>query len=180
MIHALGERRPVFDGDDHFIAPDATLIGGVRLGRGASVWFGVVIRGDNDWITIGAHSNIQDGAILHTDHGIELVIGERVTVGHRAMLHGCTIGDRSLIGIGSTLLNHARIGSDSVVGAHSLVTEGKAFPDGVLVMGSPAKVVRELDADERAMLRSSADIYVAQSARYRKELSVVDGGERQV
>lgn len=174
MIHSLGERRPVLEGDGHFIAPDATVIGSVRLRAGSSVWFGAVLRGDNDWITIGANSNIQDGAVLHTDPGIELVVGDDVTVGHRAVLHGCRVGDGSLIGIGSTVLNHAVIGKDSVVGAHALVTEGKSFPDGVLLVGAPAVVARELDAAEIARLRDSAAVYAENSRRYRSDLAAIE------
>lgn len=173
MNYSLGEREPVLEGDGHFIAPNATIIGSVRLRAAASVWFNCVLRGDNDWIDIGARSNIQDGSVLHTDPGLELVVGENVTIGHKVMLHGCTIGNRTLIGIGSTVLNGARIGSRSVVGAHSLVTEGKSFPDGVLILGSPARVVRPLEEDEIALLARSADVYVANAARYRTSLSVI-------
>ncbi len=174
MIFGLGDRHPVLEGDGQFVAPNASVIGQVRLKAGASVWFGAVLRGDNDWIVVGENSNIQDGAILHTDPGIELIVGANVTVGHRAMLHGCRIGDNSLVGIGSTVLNNARIGSNSVVGAHALVTEGKSFPDGVLLLGSPAKIARELDAQELEMLKASAAVYVKQNARYRGELKTLD------
>ena len=174
MMFGLGDRRPVLEGDGQFVAPNASVIGQVRLKAGASVWFGAVLRGDNDWIVVGENSNIQDGAILHTDPGIELVVGANVTVGHRAMLHGCRIGDNSLIGIGSTVLNNARIGSNCVVGAHALVTEGKSFPDGVLLLGSPAKIARELEAQELEMLKASAAVYVQQNARYRRELAALD------
>ena len=170
MIYALGEREPVFEGSGHFVADNATLIGSVRLGDRASVWFNCVLRGDNDWLTVGPRSNIQDGSVLHTDPGLELVIGAGVTVGHKVMLHGCTVGDNSLIGIGSTVLNGARIGSNSVVGAHALVTEGKEFPDGVLILGAPAKVVRELEAAEIAEIRRSADAYVENAARFSSDL----------
>ena len=170
MIYALGEREPVFEGSGHFVADNATLIGSVRLGDRASVWFNCVLRGDNDWLTVGPRSNIQDGSVLHTDPGLELVIGAGVTVGHKVMLHGCTVGDNSLIGIGSTVLNGARIGSNSVVGAHALVTEGKEFPDRVLILGAPAKVVRELEAAEIAEIRRSADVYVENAARFSSDL----------
>ena len=173
-MFSLGDRRPVLEGNGQFVAPNASVIGQVRLEAGASVWFGAVLRGDNDWIVVGENSNIQDGAILHTDPGIELVVGANVTVGHRAMLHGCRIGDNSLVGIGSTVLNNARIGSNSVVGAHALVTEGKSFPDGVLLLGSPAKIARELEAQELEMLKASAAVYVRQNARYRGELKTLD------
>lgn len=173
MICSLGDRQPVISENGTFIASTATVIGSVDIADEASVWFGAVLRGDNDWIRIGRGSNVQDGAILHTDPGIELVVGEGVTVGHRVVLHGCEIGDRTLIGIGSTILNHARIGSDSVVGANSLVTEGKMFPDGVLLMGAPAKIVRELDSDEIAMLAGSAAVYIENSRRFIAELGPV-------
>ena len=174
MIFSLGDQHPVLDGEGQFVAPNASVIGRVRLKAGASVWFGAVLRGDNDWIVVGENSNVQDGAILHTDPGIELVIGANVTVGHRAMLHGCRIGDNSLVGIGSTVLNNARIGSNCVVGAHALVTEGKSFPDGVLLLGSPAKIARELEAQELEMLKASAAVYVRQNSRYRRELKALD------
>lgn len=170
MIYALGERRPVFEGDGHYIADNATIIGDVRLASQSSVWFNAVIRGDNDTILIGARSNVQDGSVLHTDPGFKLTVGDNVTIGHKVMLHGCEIGDVSLIGIGSTILNGAKIGSHCVIGAHSLVTEGKEFPDGVLILGSPAKVARELTEDEQAAIVRSADIYVDKAARYREDL----------
>jgi carbonic anhydrase/acetyltransferase-like protein (isoleucine patch superfamily) len=170
VIYDLGDRTPVFEGDGHFIADNATIIGSVRLGASASVWFNCVLRGDNDWLVVGARSNIQDGAVLHTDPGLELVVGSGVTVGHKVMLHGCSIGDNSLIGIGSTILNKARIGSNCIVGAHALVTEGKTFPDGTLILGAPARVARELDDDEIALIRTSADIYVANAARFSSDL----------
>ena len=174
MIFSLGDQHPVLDGDDQFIAPTASVIGQVRLKSGVSVWFGAVLRGDNDRIVVGENSNIQDGAILHTDPGIELIVGTNVTVGHRAMLHGCRIGDNSLVGIGSTVLNNARIGSNSVVGAHALVTEGKSFPDGVLLLGSPAKIARKLEAQELETLKASAAVYVQQNARYRRQLKPLE------
>jgi len=167
VIYTLDEHEPVFEGEHHFVAPNATLIGRVRLKANSSVWFNAVLRGDNDWITVGENSNIQDGSVLHTDPGIELIVGNDVTVGHQVMLHGCIVGDGSLIGIGSTVLNHARIGRHCVVGAHSLITEGKEFPDGVLILGSPAKVIRELNQDELSMLTLSAQVYVKNSQRYR-------------
>jgi carbonic anhydrase/acetyltransferase-like protein (isoleucine patch superfamily) len=171
MIASLGERRPQFDGPDHFIAHNATVIGSVRIGQGASIWFNVVIRGDNDWIEIGEGSNVQDASVLHTDSGIRLQIGNNVTVGHRVMLHGCTIGDGCLIGIGSTILNNARIGKNCLVGAHSLITEGKVFPDGVLILGSPARVMRPLHADEFSLLKEAARHYVENGRRYAREFA---------
>lgn len=170
MIYSLGDRAPVFEGDGHFVADNATLIGSVRLGDRASVWFNCVLRGDNDWLIVGERSNIQDGSVLHTDPGLELVVGNGVTVGHKVMLHGCTIGDNSLIGIGSTVLNGAKIGSNCIVGAHALVTENKVFPDGSLILGAPARVARELDAEEIALIGKSADIYVRNAARFSSDL----------
>lgn len=170
MIYALGEHTPIIEGSDHFIADNATLIGNVRLGHASSIWFNCVLRGDNDWIVIGPRSNIQDNSVLHTDPGLQLTIGEGVTVGHRVMLHGCTIGDNSLIGIGSTILNGARIGSNCVVGAHSLITENKEFPDNSLIIGSPARIARTLDDDELKMLKTSADVYVANAQRFNASL----------
>ena len=166
MIHTLGDRAPVFEGAGHFVADNATLIGSVRLGDEASVWFKAVLRGDNDWLNIGERSNIQDGSVLHTDPGIELVVGKGVTVGHMAMLHGCSIGDNSLVGIGSTVLNGAKIGNNCLVGARALVTENKEFPDGSLILGAPAKVVRELTEEELEHIRWSVDIYVDNAARF--------------
>ena len=170
MIYDLGDRTPVFEGDGHFIADNATIIGSVRLGANASVWFNCVLRGDNDWLVVGERSNIQDGSVLHTDPGLELVVGSGVTVGHKVMLHGCTIGDNSLVGIGSTVLNGAKIGNNCIVGAHALVTEDKTFADGSLILGAPARVVRELDAGEIEMIRTSADIYVENAARFSSDL----------
>jgi carbonic anhydrase/acetyltransferase-like protein (isoleucine patch superfamily) len=153
-----------------FVADSARVIGRVVLAPESSVWFGAVLRGDTEPITVGRGSNIQDGSVLHADFGYPLVIGERVTVGHQVMLHGCTIGDESLIGIGAVVLNGARIGRHSLVGAGALVTEGKTFPDGVLILGSPAKVVRALTEAEIEALRTSAQHYVENARRYRQGL----------
>ena len=177
MICALGDRSPLFEGDRHFVAGNASLIGSVRLKSRVSVWFNAVVRGDNDWINIGENSNVQDGSVLHTDPGIELTVGDNVTIGHHATLHGCDVGDGSLIGIGSTILNHARIGRNCLVGARSLVTEDKVFPEGVLIMGSPAKTIRELTVDELEMLKYSAQIYVENAERYLNLLK--DAGQLQ-
>ena len=168
MIVALGERVPQFDQKHTFIADNATVIGDVLLRANVSVWFQAVIRADNDRIEVGAGSNVQDGAVLHTDPAIPLQIGAGVTIGHRAVVHGCKIGDSSLIGIGSIVMNHATIGQASIVGANSLVTEGKSFPDGVLIMGSPAQVVRELSPDERKMVGAAAASYVKKIALYQR------------
>ncbi len=169
MIHDLGKSSPDIHGDA-WVAPDARVIGLVRLKARASVWFQSVLRGDNEWIEIGEGANVQDGTVMHTDIGYPLTVGDRVTIGHKVMLHGCTVGADSLIGIGSIILNGARIGSNTVVGANSLVTEGKEFPDGVLVLGAPAKVVRELSDEEIAMIGHSAEHYVENARRYRREL----------
>jgi carbonic anhydrase/acetyltransferase-like protein (isoleucine patch superfamily) len=150
-----------------WIADSAQVMGSVELAEDTSVWFGTVIRGDTDHIRIGRGSNIQDGSVLHADHGKPLTVGVGVTVGHLVMLHGCTIGDNSLVGIGAVVLNGARIGNNCLVGARSLVTEGKDFPDGSMILGSPAKVVRPLTEDEIAGLRRSAEGYVANARRFR-------------
>ena len=160
-IHQLDDDSP----DVHpsaWVADSAQVIGRVRLGENASVWYGAVLRGDNDLISLGANSNVQENSVLHTDHGMALVVGANVTIGHQVMLHGCSIGDGSLIGIQSIVLNGARIGKNSLVGAGSLITEGKEFPDGVLIVGRPAKVVRALTPEQIAGLQASAAHYVAQ------------------
>ena len=171
MLFALGSRKAQLRGNGHYVAPNAVVIGDVVLESESSVWFNVVIRGDNDTISIGARSNIQDGSVLHTDAGVPLTLGESVSVGHLVMLHGCTIGNGSLIGIKAVVLNRARIGRECLIGANALVTEGKTIPDRSLVLGSPARVVRILDADEIANMRWIADHYVENARRYRAELS---------
>ncbi|MDP1732822.1 MAG: gamma carbonic anhydrase family protein [Sulfuritalea sp.] len=172
-IYSLGDREPVF-GRDAWVAPNATVIGDVRLGDNASIWWNAVVRGDNDTIRIGANSNIQDGSVLHVDAGVPLTIGANVTVGHLVMLHGCTIGDESLIGIKSVILNKAVIGRHCIIGANSLIAEGKVIPDRSLVMGSPGKVVRQLTDEEVALLRYAAQGYVENARRYRAELKQED------
>jgi len=169
MIYTLGERVPRID-ESAWVAPNATLIGTVSLGAESSVWFGAVLRGDNDRIVLGARTNVQDQCMLHTDDGIELVLGEGVTVGHHVVLHGCTVGDGSLIGIGSVILNRARIGKNTVIGAKSLIAEGKEIPDGVLALGSPAKVIRPLTDDELRALKESAAHYVAKAKTFKETL----------
>ncbi len=166
--YILGDTGPVVpDGDEYWIAPGACVIGRVILKKNVSVWFGAVLRGDNDLIAIGENSNVQDHAVLHTDAGVPLEVGADVTIGHRAMIHGATVGDRSLIGIGAILLNGARIGRNCIIGAGALVTEGREIPDGTLALGSPARVVREVTASEREMLAASARHYVDNWKRYR-------------
>jgi len=156
-----------------WVADSAEVIGDVTLAEDSSVWFGVVIRGDNHLISIGRGSNVQDQTVLHTDEGLPLVIGERVTIGHQVMLHGCTIGDETLIGIGAVVLNGARIGKNCLVGAGALVTEGKEFPDGSMILGSPAKVVRQLTPEQIEGLKRSAQHYVDNARRYRSGLKKV-------
>lgn len=170
MIYALDGIAPEID-PVAWVAPGAHVIGRVRLAAGASVWFGATLRGDNEWIEVGEASNIQENSVLHTDMGYPLMIGARCTIGHKAMLHGCTIGEGSLIGMGATVLNGARIGKGCLIGACALITEGKEIPDGSLVMGSPGKVVRLLDDEARARLLKSAAGYRANAARFRAGLT---------
>jgi carbonic anhydrase/acetyltransferase-like protein (isoleucine patch superfamily) len=170
MLYSLGNKRVEIVGDDYFVADNASVIGEVRLENNASIWFNAVLRGDCDLITVGENSNIQDGSVLHADPGCPLTIGKNVTVGHKVMLHGCTIGDNSLIGINAVILNGAKIGRNCLIGANSLVTENKEIPDGSLVMGSPAKVVKTLTAEQQASLAESASHYVENFKRYKKEL----------
>ncbi len=160
---------------EYWIAPNAVLIGKVRLLRNASVWFGAVLRGDNDWITIGEGSNVQDLSVIHTDPGQPVTIGSNVTVGHRVILHSATVGDNSLIGMGSTLLNRSRIGSNCLVGANSLVTEGKEFADGSMILGQPARTARPLNEMELSMLKISSAGYVHNHQRFRSGLAEIRG-----
>jgi carbonic anhydrase/acetyltransferase-like protein (isoleucine patch superfamily) len=150
-----------------WVADSASVIGRVRMAEGASVWYGAVLRGDNDWITLGRDTNIQDGSVLHTDAGIALTLGDHVTVGHQVMLHGCTIGDQTLIGIQAVVLNGAKIGRQCIVGAGAVVTEGKEFPDGSLIVGAPARVARTLTPAQLDMLAHIPEHYVAQTRRHR-------------
>jgi len=167
MLFKLADRRVELRGGGHYIAPNASVIGRVVLEDRASVWFNVVIRGDNDPIVIGARSNVQDGSILHTDDGVPLTLGDDVSVGHAVVLHGCTIGDGSLVGIKAVVLNHAVIGRDCLIGAGALIPEGRTIPDRSLVLGVPAKVVRALTDDEVRGLRHIAHHYVENAERYR-------------
>ncbi|WP_085673398.1 MULTISPECIES: gamma carbonic anhydrase family protein [unclassified Pseudomonas] len=173
MKYRLGDHR-VECHPTSWAAPTATLIGKVRLQARASVWFGAVLRGDNELIDIGEDSNVQDGTVMHTDMGSPLTLGKGVTIGHNAMLHGCTVGDYSLIGINAVILNGARIGKHCIIGANALIPEGKEIPDGSLVMGSPGKVVRELTEQQMRMLEASAAHYVHNAERYARELVVDD------
>ena len=176
MFYQLEDRRVVTQGD-YFLAPGARVIGNVVLKHNANVWFNAVIRGDVEPIVVGAHTNVQDCAVLHTDLGCPLTIADYVTVGHQAILHGCEIGENSLIGISAVVLSGARVGKNCLIGANSLVTEGKEIPDNSLVMGSPGKVVRELSAEEIAGLRESADGYVARATWYRAQFRPQGRGE---
>ncbi len=170
-IYALGDRKPQLPPQgEYWVAPSASVIGNVILHSNASVWFGAVLRGDNDPITVGPDSNIQDGSVLHTDMGSPLTLGRGVTVGHKAMLHGCEVGDYSLIGIGAVVLNGVRIGRNCIIGANALITEGKTIPDNSLVVGQPGKVVRERDPAHIAVLQMSAEHYVQNWKRFAAEL----------
>jgi len=173
-IYQFGDERPEVSATA-WVADSAQVMGRVTLEDGASIWYGSVLRGDNDSITIGRNSNIQDGSVLHTDHGVPLTVGEGVTVGHQVMLHGCSIGDNTLIGIQSVILNRARIGRNCIVGAGAVVTEGKEFPDGVLIVGAPAKVVRELTPEQIERLKLQSAHYVEQAQRHRTLIHRIDG-----
>ena len=169
MLYKLGEDQPITE-EDYYVAENATVLGKVKLCKDSSVWFGAILRGDTELITIGERSNVQDGSVLHTDIGFPLNIGKDVTVGHKVMLHGCTIGDGSLIGINSVVLNGAKIGKGCLIGANTLVTEGTEIPDGSLVMGSPGRVKGELNEDQKNGLIFSAHHYVENSKRFKNEL----------
>ncbi|UFN50179.1 gamma carbonic anhydrase family protein [Roseomonas sp. OT10] len=173
-IYALDDHRPSLPAEGRYwVAPDAHVIGMVTLGEDVGIWFGAVLRGDNVPIAIGAATNIQEGAMLHADEGFPLTVGEGVTVGHHAILHGCTVGDNSLIGMGATVLNGAVIGRNCLVGANALVTEGKVFPDNSLIVGAPARAVRVLGEEAVAGLRQSAAYYVENARRFAKGLRQV-------
>ena len=170
-LYALGDLSPTLPGDgDCWVAPGAHVIGNVILGRGSSVWFGATLRGDNEAIEVGDGTNIQENCVFHTDIGSPLTIGANCTIGHKAMLHGCTIGEGSLVGMGATVLNNARIGRSCLIGAGALVTEGKQIPDFSMVIGAPGKVVRELDEAAREMLIASAAHYCDNMRRFREGL----------
>ena len=169
MKYCLGDSL-VQTHPDSWAAPNATLVGKVRLEEGASVWFNAVLRGDNELILIGKNSNVQDGTVMHTDMGFPLTLGTGVTIGHNAMLHGCTVGDYSLIGINAVILNGAKIGKHCIIGANSLIGEGKVIPDGSLVVGSPGKVVRDLTDEQKKLLEASAAHYVQNAKRYARDL----------
>lgn len=172
MLYSLGSRKIQINASDYFIADTATVIGSVIIENNVSIWFNVVIRGDNDIIHIGENTNIQDGSILHVDDNVPLTIGKDVTVGHKVMLHGCIIGNNTLIGMNSVILNNAKIGNNCLIGANSLITEGKVIPDGSIVMGSPGKVVGQLNEKQIQDLKYSADHYVINFKRFNAELQV--------
>jgi carbonic anhydrase/acetyltransferase-like protein (isoleucine patch superfamily) len=169
-LFSLGERRVRLVGEHHYVAHDATVVGDVVLLANVNIWFQVVIRAENDRITIGENCNVQDASVLHVDPGYPMTLGRNVSIGHKAMLHGCTIGDGTLVGINSVVLNGAKIGQGVLIGANTLITEGKEIPDGVLVVGSPGKVVRELKPEEREALIRTASGYVERSRLYKNEL----------
>lgn len=174
-LYALGDRVPALPADDRYwIAPNAQVIGRVEIGADVGIWFGAVLRGDNEPITIGAGTNIQENTVIHTDPGKPVMIGEGCTIGHGAIIHGCAIGDNSLVGMGATVLNGAVIGRNCLVGANALVTEGKVFPDNSLVVGAPARVVRTLDEAAIAGLKASAESYVRNWKRFKTELRRID------
>ena len=171
-IYQLGDDAPEIDASA-YVTDSACLVGRVTLGANVSVWFGATLRGDNERITIGAGSNVQEGTVMHTDPGHPLTVGENVTIGHQAMLHGCTIGDGSLVGIQAVILNGARIGKGCLVGAGALVTEGKDFPDGSLILGSPAKVARQLTQEDRERLLASGETDARRGPRYKADLKKI-------
>tara|TARA_R110002110_G_scaffold411566_2_gene636109 strand:+ start:53237 stop:53764 length:528 start_codon:yes stop_codon:yes gene_type:complete len=174
MKYRLGEKQVTLKGGGHFIAPNAAVIGDVTLHENASVWFSCVLRGDAERIEVGAGSNIQDGTVMHADPGFPMVVGKNVTVGHNAMLHGCTIGDGSLVGIGAVVLNGAKVGKGCLIGANALVTEGMEIPDGSMVLGAPAKIKRQLSAEQQLGLMHNADHYVGNAARFMASLEAED------
>ncbi len=173
MIYQLDEKKPVL-AEGCFVAESADLIGSVVLEENASVWFNCVLRADNEPIVVGKNSNVQDGSVLHVDPGFPLHIGQGVTVGHKVMLHGCTIGDNTLIGINAVVLNGAKIGQNCIIGANALLTEGTEIPDGSMVFGSPGKVVKQLDESVIEMLKQGADYYVANANRYQNGLRALE------
>ena len=174
MKYALGDKEVKTAGDDYYIAPGAHVIGDVTLGHNVSIWWNSVLRGDNDPMVIGDGSNVQDGCVLHADPGFPLTLGENVSLGHMVMLHGCTIGDGTLIGIGSIILNGAKIGKNCLVGAGSLITEGKEFPDNSMILGRPGKVVKEMSQDMMDMAMRPAKSYQNRSLVYKEKLRVMD------
>ncbi len=173
MIYQLDDRRPVFQGE-YYVAPNAAVIGSVVMGPNSSVWWNCTLRGDNDLITLGENVNVQDGSVIHTDHGTPVVLERNVSIGHIVMLHGCTIGENSLIGIGAIILDKAVIGKNCLIGAGTIVTPNKVIPDGSLVLGAPGRVVRSLTPEQIAQNTWIAQHYVERSARYRRGLKPIE------
>ena len=172
MIYKLGEHEVEITGEDFYVAESASVIGKVRLANDTSVWFGAVLRGDNESITVGENTNIQECAVIHTDPGFPCILGSNVTIGHQAMLHGCQVGDNSLIGINAVVLNGAKIGRNCLIGANELVTENQEIPEGSLVIGSPAKPIKQLTTAQIQKLKESAEHYVTRFKRFKRDLSV--------
>jgi carbonic anhydrase/acetyltransferase-like protein (isoleucine patch superfamily) len=173
-IYKLGDKKPIFpDSGNYWVADSADIIGDIELLENASVWFNAVLRGDNERITIGENSNVQDGSVLHTDMGFPLTLGSHVVIGHKVMLHGCSIGDNSLVGIGATVLNGAKIGKNCLIGAHALVGEGKEIPDNSMVLGMPGKIVRNLEDSNADLMQAMAQHYVDNWRRYKAELTEI-------
>ena len=174
MIYSIDGIAPELPGSgDYWVAPNATLVGRVRLLKHASIWFGAVLRGDNEWIEVGENSNVQDNSVIHADPGQPVTIGANVTVGHRVILHSTTIGDNTLVGMGSILLNRSKIGKNCLIGANTLISEDKEIPDGSLVFGSPGRVIKPLSEPQLAMLKISAQVYVENYKRFRDTLNAV-------
>lgn len=172
MIYQLGEDQPKYD-DSNFIAPSADIMGKVALEKNANIWFGAILRGDNEWITIGENSNVQDGSVFHTDIGFPLTLGKNVTIGHNVVLHGCQIGDNVLVGMGSTILNGTKVGKNTIIGANSFIAENKDIPEGVLMLGAPARVARDLTEQELQLIEMSARHYVDNGHRFQKQLKAL-------
>ncbi len=172
MIYVLGDKKIQTSGDDYYVAPGASVIGNVRFGAGASVWFNCVLRGDSDWIILGRGSNVQDGTIIHTDEGEPVTLGENVSVGHQALLHGCTVGDSSLIANGAMVLDRVNIGQHCLIAAGAMIPPGKVIPDGSVVMGMPGKIVREVNQRDLAMIEFIAKQYRERGQLYRRELAL--------
>jgi carbonic anhydrase/acetyltransferase-like protein (isoleucine patch superfamily) len=172
VIYVLGDKKLQTADDEYYIAPGACVIGNVRLGTGASVWFNCVLRGDSDWIIVGNGTNVQDGTIIHADEGEPVLLGSNVSIGHRALVHGCTVGDSTLIANGAMVLDRASIGQHCVIAASALVTPGKVIPDGSVVMGTPGKIVRDVTERDLAMIDCIANHYVERGRMYRRDLAV--------
>lgn len=172
MIYVLGDKKIQTSGDDYYVAPGASVIGNVRFGAGSSVWFNCVLRGDSDWIILGDGSNVQDGTVIHADEGEPVALGSNVSIGHRALLHGCTVGDSTLIANGAMILDRVRVGSRCLIAAGAMIPPGKVIPDGSVVMGMPGKVVREVSEKDLAMIDFIAKHYRERGKLYRRELKV--------